>query len=66
MMDFRLAKETAAPIAKKLAQQGTPFLLYTGQHQADLGLGAPHRYTVIEKPAAPRTILSAIAALVAG
>ena len=53
VLDFRLGSETVSPVARKLANQDVPFVLYTGQVSADERLAGWRRCAVVEKPAPP-------------
>ncbi len=39
VLDFRLGTETVSPVARRLVDQGVPFLFYTGQAHHEPGLG---------------------------
>lgn len=64
ILDIHLGAETAAPIARDLAQRGVPFVFYTGQMGTDSVLNEwPHRM-VLQKPAPARKIIEAVTALI--
>jgi DNA-binding response OmpR family regulator len=64
VLDFRLGCETATPIARLLAARGTPFMFYTGQVDTEPGLAEWPDRKVVQKPALPRAIVAAVAALI--
>jgi DNA-binding response OmpR family regulator len=64
ILDVRLDGETIAPVARKLARLGTPFFFYTGQVGGDPALSEWPGCTVLAKPASPRAIVAALAALI--
>jgi DNA-binding response OmpR family regulator len=63
VLDVRLAGETITPVARRLAQRGTPFVFYTGQVGGDPTLAEWRGCTVLSKPASARAIVAAVAAL---
>jgi DNA-binding response OmpR family regulator len=65
ILDFGLGRGTAAPLAERLAAAGVPFCFYTGQVSNDPRLAAWRDCVLVQKPAAPQTIVAAIAGLVA-
>lgn len=65
ILDFRLGKETAVPIAKRLKADGTPFCFYTGQVAADSRFADWQDCAFLHKPAQPRAIVAKMAALAA-
>lgn len=66
VLDLHLGNETVAPVARRLAERGVPFLFYTGQlaHDPILVEWSDHR--LIHKPARSQTIIDAVAATVRG
>jgi DNA-binding response OmpR family regulator len=62
VLDWRLGRETAAPVARRLARLGIPFIFYTGQSGMAEFREWP-RSTVLSKPARPREIVAALRAL---
>ena len=62
VLDFRLDGETASPVARRLADQGVPFLFYTGARH-EPALREWRGCTIVEKPSPPRALISAIKAL---
>jgi DNA-binding response OmpR family regulator len=63
ILDVRIGKGTIAPVARRLAKRGTPFLFYTGQVENDPALAEWAGYVVLSKPARPAAIVAAIAHL---
>ena len=63
ILDVRVGRETIAPVARRLASRGTPFVFYTGQVQNDPELAEWLGCTVLSKPARPGTIVAALAEL---
>ena len=60
ILDFRLGSETVSPVARELESRGIPFVLYTGQARHDVGLAEWQDSWIVEKPAPPAVILSAV------
>jgi DNA-binding response OmpR family regulator len=63
ILDVRLGRDTIAPVARKLASRGTPFLFYTGQVETDPILAEWTDRTILTKPAQPSVIVAAVANL---
>jgi DNA-binding response OmpR family regulator len=63
VLDVRIGQRTIAPIARRLARRGTPFLFYTGQVENDPALAEWSDHIVLSKPARPATIVAAVAHL---
>ncbi len=63
ILDVRVGQDTIAPIARQLADRGTPFLFYTGQVENDPALAEWSGHTVLSKPARPAAIVAAVADL---
>jgi DNA-binding response OmpR family regulator len=63
VLDVRVGRETIAPVARLLADRGTPFMFYTGQVENDPALAEWLGHTVVSKPAGPGVIVAAIAEL---
>jgi DNA-binding response OmpR family regulator len=61
VLDFRLGNETVSPLARRLANRGVPFILYTGQNRDEPSLVEWRDFTV-KKPAPPTVILAAVSA----
>jgi DNA-binding response OmpR family regulator len=62
ILDVRIGGETIAPVARQLADRGTPFVFYTGQVENDPHLTAWPGHTVLSKPSRPGAIVAALAA----
>ena len=62
VLDFSLGEDTAAPVARRLASRGVPFVLYTGRSTSDPSL-AEWACPIIEKPASPRVLVSAVSSV---
>ena len=65
ILDIQLDRETSAAVARRLGQQGVPFLFYTGQLEI-----APVRTEwpgcrVISKPASRQVLVAAVSDLLA-
>ena len=63
ILDVRVGRETIAPVARRLASRGTPFVFYTGQVPGDPELAEWPGCTILSKPARPGTIVAALADL---
>ncbi len=63
VLDYRLGAETASPVARRLVDQGVPFLFYTGQARDEPGLGEWVDYSIVEKPSPPHALIAAVKAL---
>ena len=63
VLDFRLGADTVSPVARRLVDQGVPFVFYTGQARHEPGLGEWQDCSIVEKPSPPRALISAIKAL---
>lgn len=63
VLDVRIGRATVAPVARELAERGTPFLFYTGQVEADPALAEWSDHIVLSKPARPAVIVAAIVLL---
>ena len=62
VLDFRLGQETIGPVARMLAQCGTPFVFYTGQtEEASRLLAEWPRSRFVAKPAPVSRVVAAIA-----
>jgi len=63
VLDLRLGRHSADRAARALCQRGVPFLFYSGQAASDPErLKWPH-VTTVSKPAASRTLVGALLAL---
>jgi DNA-binding response OmpR family regulator len=60
VLDFSLGgTDTASPVARRLVRRRVPFILYTGTSKRDPNL-AEWTCPIVEKPASPRALVSAI------
>jgi DNA-binding response OmpR family regulator len=64
VLDVRIGRDTVAPVARRLSVRGIPFLFYTGQVHTDPIWQEWPQARVIAKPADPRVLVAAVAALV--
>ena len=60
ILDFRIGSETVSPVARRLADRGVPFVIYTGQARDEAGLAEWLDRSIVEKPAAPQALVSAV------
>lgn len=63
VLDVRIGRDSIAPVARKLAERGTPFLFYTGQIGGDRLVAEWPDRPILSKPSPPHRIISAIASL---
>ncbi len=63
ILDIRLGRESVAPVARRLAGRGIPFLFYSGQVDIDAIRAEWPRCRFISKPARPQAIVDALAEL---
>jgi DNA-binding response OmpR family regulator len=63
VLDFGLGSDMASPVARRLANRGIPFVLYTGKSRREPGLIEWRDYSIVEKPASPRALVSAVRAV---
>jgi DNA-binding response OmpR family regulator len=63
VLDVRIGPDSIAPVARKLAARGTPFLFYTGQVGNDPMMTEWPNCRTISKPALPQVIVNAVAEL---
>jgi len=63
VLDVRIGADSIAPVARKLAARGTPFLFYTGQTGNDPMMTEWPNCRTISKPAQPHIIVKAVADL---
>jgi DNA-binding NtrC family response regulator len=59
VLDFSLGMDTASPVAHRLVRRRVPFVLYTGKSNRDPSL-AEWTCPIVEKPAPPNALVSAI------
>lgn len=64
VLDVRIGQESVAPLARRLAASGTPFLFYTGQIGGDRMLAEWRDRPMLSKPSSSHRIVSAVADLV--
>jgi DNA-binding response OmpR family regulator len=60
VLDFVLGSETVSPVARRLSDRGVPFILYTGKSRHEPKLAEWRDCSIVEKPASPRTLVSAV------
>jgi DNA-binding NtrC family response regulator len=65
VLDVRIGHNSITPVARKLAQLGTPFLFYTGQIGGDRTMLEWPDRLVISKPASFQKLVHAVAGLLA-
>jgi DNA-binding response OmpR family regulator len=63
VLDVRIGADSIAPVARRLAARGTPFLFYTGQVGNDPMMMEWPNCRTISKPALPQVIVKAVAEL---
>src|SRR5262245_4644616 len=63
ILDVRLQQQTSAPVARKLARRGIPFIFYTGQVETEPIRAEWPACRIVSKPAPARAIVAAAAAL---
>jgi DNA-binding response OmpR family regulator len=62
VLDFSLGPDTASPLARRLVGRGVPFVLYTGKSRREPSLAEWRACPIVEKPASPRVLVSALRA----
>jgi DNA-binding response OmpR family regulator len=60
VLDYQLGDETVLPLARRLLGRGVPFVLHTGRAHSDLSMAECWRCPIVEKPAIPRVLISAV------
>ncbi len=65
VLDYKLGPETVSPLARQLLDWGVPFILCTGQARSDLGIAEWCRCPIVEKPATPSALVTAVRAALA-
>jgi DNA-binding response OmpR family regulator len=60
VLDFSLGLDTASPVARRLVCRGVPFILYTGKSRREPSLAEWRDCPIVEKPAPPRVLVSAL------
>ena len=65
VLDFSLGSDSVTPLARRLDRRGVPFILYTGMHRGEPRLMEWSDYPIVEKPASPHVLVSAIRTVLA-
>jgi DNA-binding NarL/FixJ family response regulator len=60
ILDVRVGRDSIAPVTRRLARQGIPFLFYTGQTGEDQMLAEWRGRPLLSKPAPAHRIVSAV------
>jgi DNA-binding response OmpR family regulator len=60
VLDFSLGPDNVSPLARRLVRRGLPFVLYTGKSRSEPSLAEWTDCQIVEKPAPPRVLLSAL------
>jgi DNA-binding NtrC family response regulator len=60
VLDFSLGSDTVALFARRLARRNVPFVLHTGTPRGDTSLVEWRNYPLLEKPASPHALVSAV------
>ena len=60
ILDVRLGREIVTPVARELAERGTPFLFYTGQANTDPIVAEWPVVKVLSKPTSRKALLAAV------
>jgi DNA-binding NtrC family response regulator len=60
VLDFRLGDETALPVARRLEDEGVPFVFYTGQTRHESSLAEWRHCPIVEKPSPPDALIRAV------
>jgi CheY-like chemotaxis protein len=63
ILDVNIGRRAIAPVARRLAHCGTPFLFYTGEMENESALAEWPGHLVLTKPERPATIVAAVAHL---
>jgi len=66
VLDVRLGDETVAPVARRLAERGVPFVFYSGQIGSDPFFAEWSDHELLHKPARSEAIVQAVAAAAQG
>jgi DNA-binding NtrC family response regulator len=64
ILDVRLGQQVVTPVARALAERGTPFLFYTGQAATEPLLKEWPKNRILPKPARSHTIVEALEKLI--
>jgi DNA-binding response OmpR family regulator len=65
VLDFSLGSDSVTPLARRLARRELPFVLYTGMQRGEPRLMEWRDYPIVEKPASPHMLVSAIRTMLA-
>ena len=65
VLDFSLGSDSVTPLARSLARRDVPFILYTGMQPGEPRLMEWRDYPIVEKPASPHMLMSAIRTVLA-
>jgi DNA-binding response OmpR family regulator len=65
VLDFGLGSHSVTPLARRLARRDVPFILYTGVSRGEPSLMEWRDYPIVEKPASPHRLVSAIRTILA-
>jgi DNA-binding response OmpR family regulator len=60
VLDFSLGSDSVAPLARRLASRNLPFVLHTGMPRGEPSLVEWRNYPIVEKPASPHALVSAV------
>ncbi len=60
VLDFSLGSDSVAPLARRLVRRNVPFILHTGMSRSEPSLMEWRGSIIVEKPASPRTLATAI------
>src|ERR1700733_6121609 len=60
VLDFSLGSDSVAPLARRLANRNLPFVLHTGMPRGEPSLAEWRNYPIVEKPASPHALVSAV------
>jgi DNA-binding NarL/FixJ family response regulator len=66
VLDMRLGNDTVAPVARRLAERGVPFIFYTGQVAGDPVLSEWSDHALVHKQARSEVLIQAVAAAARG
>jgi DNA-binding NarL/FixJ family response regulator len=61
ILDIRVGRDSAVPIARVLARRGIPVIFYTGQMDGEAVRTEWPQFPIISKPAPPGAIVAAVA-----
>ena len=60
VLDFSLGSYSVTPLARRLASRNVPFILHTGMSRSEPSLMEWRDSIIVEKPASPHTLVTAI------